>query len=179
MPGNATVGQFVVGDGTLVGQTQLDATVVVGKAKLVLNGKAFDASIYTGDFIVAAFLNRPKLTLKAGGLSVLSDSSVTLGKSRLLLTGKAFILVIPEFAHMGRSSLVLRGKPFALGVGGIVTVGKPALILRGKHLIASEVGLVPSIPWSLELLPTDMEDLVLAATVPQSLDLVPTVEEFR
>jgi hypothetical protein len=179
MPGNATVGQFVVGDGTLVGQTELSATVTPGKAKLVLTGKTYDALIYTGDFKVAAFTVKPKLLLAGKQTTIFADSTVVSGKSRLLLNGKAFILVIPEFAHMGRSALVLNGEPFALGVGGIVTVGKPTLYLQGKALGAAVPGLTPSVPWDLILTPSVPVEALLVPSVPQSLDLVPTVEEFR
>jgi len=179
MPGNATVGQFVVGDGTLVGQTSLSATVTPGKAKLVLTGKAFDAVIYTGDFFVMAFTVKPKLVLAGKQATIFSDSTVVPGKAALVLRGKSTFIVVPEFAHMGRSALVLRAKSFDLAISAIEGMGKPTLILKGKPFGAGEVALVPTIPIEILLTPAVPATVDLVASVPQSYDLVPTVQEFR
>lgn len=177
MPGNAVVGKFVVGDGTLVGQTALNATVVVGKPKLVLAGKAFVTQVYA-DFHQLP-MAKSRLVLKGKQTTHAGSSSPVIGKPRLVLTGKQFASVIPVQVYPGKSSLVLRGKSYVLGISAIQSVGKSKLILRGKTFQAEEVALLPTTPVNVDLTPSVPQTLDLVAAMVQTVDLVPTVVEVR
>jgi hypothetical protein len=183
----AITGQFVVGDGTLVGQ---GATTVgtANKPKLVLKGGAFINNIISGDFQVAQFGVGPKLILKGKQASVYDTSVASApGTPKLILKGQFVIPIVPIFAFAGKSSLVLKGKAVSVNVSSTPIVGKPKLILNGKLYHAGVVALTPTIPLDVALVPTAPEPdgplvvgtLVLVPSVPQTIDLVPTEEEFR
>lgn len=183
----AIAGQFVVGDGTLVGQGAT-GLVPMGKGKLILNGKAFTAATFTGQVEIAQFSVRPRLYLLSKQTTVYGNSTALAQlPPKLILAGKAFTIIVPEFAHMGRSSLVLKGKSFSLITSSTPVMGKPKLILRGKPFHAGVIALTATIPVNVNLVPTAPEPagplvvgtLVLVPSAPQSYDLVPTEEEFR
>jgi hypothetical protein len=176
MPGpqGATVGTFVVGDGTLVGQIPAPA---LGKPTLILKGKAFTTNVFTDYHQLLT--GKPKMLLRSKQATALHTTVFTPASPDLLLNGKPFNAILPAIMHALSPNLVLKGKPYNIPTSSTMTVGKAKLILNGKPLGGGQIILLPSSPVLINLVPSVPQDLVLAASVPQSYDLVPTIEEFR
>ena len=171
----AIVGTFIVGDGTLVGESPV---VHYATPVLTLQGKAFVVNVILDDFEIVTPL-KPTLVLQGKQFVVTSSYVVSVGKPALVLKGKPYSVPIPVQVIIGKPALLLRGKGFSLQVNSSLSVGKPVLYLRGKFLSAAVPGLIPSTPLSLDLVPTTPASVTLVPAVEESRDLVPTVEEFR
>jgi hypothetical protein len=169
----AIVGQFVVGDGTLVGQ----GPASFNDSQLVLTAKPATANIYTDFHLVT--MAKPSLDLRGKLAVIVASSTPVLGKSSLILSAKPFIATIPAYAHMAKAQLILQGKAVALQSDSSVSPGKAKLILTGKKLKAGEVILLPTTPVSADLVPSVPGSLDLTPSTPASRDLTPTTEEFR
>jgi hypothetical protein len=173
-PAGATVGTFVVGDGTLVGQIPAPSIL---KPKLILKGKTF--GVFTFTDYHQMLTGKPSLLLRSKQATALHTTVFTPGKPDLLLNAKPVNAILPSIMHMGKGVLVLKGKPVNAPTSSTMTLGKGVLILNGKPLGGGQIVLLPNAPVVINLVPTVPQDLVLVGSVSQTYDLVPTIEEFR
>lgn len=181
MPGSrwigAIVGEFVVGDGTVVGPPIFQPA----KPKLILRGKSLQT------FVAADLkqVNPPKarMPLRGEGFQVAASSTVALTPVTapfLILRGKSGLrLVTPGRQVTGKPRLILRGKQVSRVTSMTMQPGRAKLILRGGAITrVGKAGLVPTVPVTEILTPTGAQDFGDLVPTPAYTDdlLVPTVE---
>jgi hypothetical protein len=170
----AIVGEFIVGDGTLVGPPVYSPA----KPRLILKGGAFALAVITGD-VEHVNLLKPHLTLAGKGFGVNVNSTVSPTVPELILASKIIRLVLPTKVPLDKSNLILRGKQYARVTSYTVQPQKPKLILRGGAITkVGKAGMVPTVPVTITLTPSPAGSSVLVPTPAYTELLVPTVEEF-
>jgi hypothetical protein len=170
----SVVGEFIVGDGTLVGEPP---SINFNESDLFLQGKAFIINILNDLKVVTP--GKPKMFLNAKAFTVKGNSAPVFGKSSLILQGKTVQVIEPVVVTMGKPVLLLNAKAFVLQLDSTMNTNKAVLYLLGKAVTAAVAGLVPSVPENVNLVPTVDREIDLIESSPSSLDLVPTVEEYR
>ena len=178
----AVVGTFVVGDGTVVGPPVFQPD----KPKITLKGKSFQTQ-------VAAQLKqvnpgKAKMTLKRpqfSTLELIASSTVKpspTALTKLTLKGKTGLrIVTPGRQVTGKPHITLKAKTFKVNRDQTMRPGKGKMTLRGGAITkAGKAGLVPTLPYSRNLIPTAVVMYGnLAPSPAEDRDLlVPTVEEF-
>jgi hypothetical protein len=163
------VGTFLVGT-RLVGEVNIPFNT----STLFLNGQTTGV-IATNDFKVAS-MGKPKLLLRGKTTQVFVTLAVVLNPGRLILKGKTTAGVIPPIVYFPLTpDLILRGKAATVAVSIELSFGTPKLYLLGRVTVGKIPGLVPSVPGSIILVPTeDYPPLDLEPAETDSILLVPT-----
>lgn len=170
----AVVGGFVVGDGTLVGQT----TFQPAKVKLNLKGKGYITRVVS-DLKLNTLSHQPDLTLKSKAITVIVSGGATYAAGpKLIARGKPIRLVTPTKTPQGKPRMIERGRPFGVVVSPVIAVGKSRLILRGGRIKkVGRAGMIPSVPQAGLLTPTPAgADADLAPSPAQAETLTPSGE---
>jgi hypothetical protein len=198
---NAPVGNFLVGDGTVVGTYVPwdirqpicgvpicgDGTLCGGWANrfdpehgtLYLKGAAIQAG-WAPDGVTAVVLGRPKLTLQPGAVAVQSATAPLVGRGVLTLKGRPFTLGGFLRLPLAKPRLTLLGRAFEMRLSASLAFGTPKLLLGGGALKrVGRPGLIPTAPETITLTPSTPQAGLLTPSPVESELLVPTSVEVR
>lgn len=174
----AIVGEFIVGDGTVVGPPIWTGS----KPHLILAGKSFTTHVIAGN-VYTVYLAKARLKLAGRGYDLDVSSSITLTPATaplLNLRGKSYVVILPTQVHLAKASMTLAGKHFNRVTSYVLPVGKSHLILKGKQINrVGRAGLIPTAPVTIILTPTTPHaDTGLVPSPAYTELLVPTAEKF-
>lgn len=169
----AVVGNFIVGDGTLVGPPIYSPA----KPTILLKGKPFVTTVIAGDI---KLVQPGKARMRLVGEDAQPGVSSTISPSPPMLTlaGKVIRLVLPTKVVMVKAQIVLEGRHYNRVTSYVMQPLKPKVILRGGAVgRVGKAGMLPTIPATIILTPSPAQDGLLVPTAAYTGLLMPTVEE--